>query len=326
VPEGRRRGGFQTRPSAKGWGVPTPWPMNPSRFGLCSAAWLAASLGLLGVCWALLWLVRSYWNPLFFFGLWTAAILTARNLAGRPPVQWRRHLGLSALSIPLWWWFEFINRYLGNWEYHGTVAYTDLEYTLFATIAFSTVAPALDAAWQLATRFAGPEHAAFKRRSWRWFAGETAAGLAGQMLVFLAPRYFYPWAWIAPFLLLDAAVGLAGGPNLLSSIAAGRWRLPLTIGVAGIACGFFWELWNVAAMPKWTYSVPFVHFLQVFEMPLLGYLGYVPFSWSVYQLVELVGRWCAGTPHAPAGIQRVSNPPLRCPSCTPRRSSEERYT
>ena len=28
-------------------------------------------------------------------------------------------------------------------------------------------------------------------------------------------------------------------------------------------------------------------FLHIFEMPLLGYLGYVPFAWSVYQLINL---------------------------------------
>ncbi|MSQ27610.1 MAG: hypothetical protein EXR51_05670 [Dehalococcoidia bacterium] len=249
--------------------------------------WLVGSLALLATCWALLWLVRSYWNPLFFFGLWTAAIWTARNLAGRPPGQWRRHLALSILSVPLWWWFEFVNRFLGNWSYHGTVEYTPVEYRLFASVAFSTVIPALDAAWQLATRFAGVDPAPSPNRSRRWYAAEAAVGVAGQVLVFVLPHYFYPWAWIAPFLILDAAVGIAGKPSLLSAMAAGRWRLPLTIGLAGIGCGFCWELWNVAAMPKWTYSVPFLHFLQVFEIPLLGYLGYVPFSWSVYQLVGL---------------------------------------
>ena len=115
--------------------------MTLSRPRPASIPWLACSVAALAVCWALLWLIRSYWNPLFFFGLWTAAILTARNLAGGPRGGWRRHLALSALSIPLWWWFEFLNRYLSNWEYHGTVAYSDLEYRLLASVAFSTVIP-----------------------------------------------------------------------------------------------------------------------------------------------------------------------------------------
>ena len=45
----------------------------------------------------------------------------------------------------------------------------------------------------------------------------------------------------------------------------GQWRLPLAVAAAGVGCGFFWEFWNFWASPKWTYSIPFVHFVQVFE-------------------------------------------------------------
>lgn len=40
-------------------------------------------------------------------------------------------------------------------------------------------------------------------------------------------------------------------------------------------------------MPRWIYHIDYVEFLHVFEMPLLGYLGYIPFAWSIYQLVHL---------------------------------------
>jgi hypothetical protein len=47
-------------------------------------------------------------------------------------------------------------------------------------------------------------------------------------------------------------------------------------------------MWNYNAMSKWYYTVPFVGFGKVFEMPILGYLGYLPFGWEVYALYHLV--------------------------------------
>jgi hypothetical protein len=88
---------------------------------------------------------------------------------------------------------------------------------------------------------------------------------------------------------LDAAVAALGGRCLARELWLRRWDVAAPVGLAGVACGFCWELWNVAALPKWTYQVPFVDFLRVFEMPLLGYLGYIPFSWAIYQLVQFAG-------------------------------------
>ena len=48
--------------------------------------------------------------------------------------------------------------------------------------------------------------------------------------------------------------------------------------VAALICGFFWEMWNFFSLARWNYAVPFVHRFQIFEMPLLGYAGYLPFG------------------------------------------------
>jgi hypothetical protein len=56
--------------------------------------------------------------------------------------------------------------------------------------------------------------------------------------------------------------------------------------VAGLVCGVLWEFWNFDAFPKWYYTIPFVGFWKVFEMPLLGYIGYGPFAWEVFAVFE----------------------------------------
>jgi hypothetical protein len=47
-------------------------------------------------------------------------------------------------------------------------------------------------------------------------------------------------------------------------------------------------MWNFYSYPKWTYRVPFVDFWHIFEMPLLGYGGYLPFSLELLALYHLV--------------------------------------
>ena len=61
----------------------------------------------------------------------------------------------------------------------------------------------------------------------------------------------------------------------------------------------FWEMWNFYSLPKWTYVIPYVGFWKVFEMPLLGYLGYpffgiVVFSYAAVALMLMTGRDLVG--------------------------------
>ena len=53
-------------------------------------------------------------------------------------------------------------------------------------------------------------------------------------------------------------------------------------------CGWFWELWNYRSLAKWEYSVPFVHRFQIFEMPVLGYAGYLPFGLECLVILEIL--------------------------------------
>ena len=56
----------------------------------------------------------------------------------------------------------------------------------------------------------------------------------------------------------------------------------LWLGV--LLTGFFWEMWNFHSYPKWVYHVAWGNGLHIFEMPLLGYGGYIPFALELYAL------------------------------------------
>ncbi len=242
---------------------------------------------------ALLWSVSSYWSPLFFTGLWfgAALLMYAAGPGGHP--GWRRHAALALASVPVWWWFEAVNTRVDNWEYLLTHPYNDVEYAVFASIAFSTVIPALDAASRLMVgraligRMPGPESGPATTFGYGLLRVEAAAGLTATGLVFALPDMFFPLVWVGPFLILDAAVGFVRGQSLVAQVAAGRWQTLVAVAFAGLLCGALWEMWNFWAAPKWVYDIPYLGYAMIFEMPVLGYLGYVPFAWGIYQLICL---------------------------------------
>jgi hypothetical protein len=57
---------------------------------------------------------------------------------------------------------------------------------------------------------------------------------------------------------------------------------------ATLLTGFFWEMWNYYSLPKWYYTIPYVGFWKVFEMPILGYGGYPFFGIVILSYTFLV--------------------------------------
>jgi hypothetical protein len=271
-------GGLKTRPTSR--------PETRRRRALFALGLLITLVG-----WAVLWTVESPWNPLAFAAMWTGAatMMWAASPQGYPSL--RRHVALAALSIPLWWWFELVNTRVVNWRYVYSWDYASAEYTILASIAFSTVTPALTAATAFLGRFVGEGRdtaGALLSARGAWLA--IGAGVLAQAGVFLFPMQLYPLVWVAPFLIMDGLLSLAGGRSLTALMLQGHWRLPILLGLAGLLCGVLWEFWNFWATPKWEYHVPLLGFGKVFEMPILGYGGYVPFAWSMLQLVALADR------------------------------------
>lgn len=238
-------------------------------------------------CWALIWTQDTFWNPLFFMGMWSGVTLLMYGIGHHGYLGLGRHLLLLALSIPLWWWFELVNSRVENWEYLGAVErYSTWEYALMGSAAFSTIIPAMNAACGLTVREEWLMVGLARRRG-RVYGIQVALGLALQAMVFVWPLVFYPFVWVAPFLIADGLVGYKGGRSLVDDMIGRKWQIPGGVAMAGVLCGFLWEFWNFWSIPKWTYHVPLLDFGRLFEMPVLGYGGYVPFAWSIYQLLML---------------------------------------
>lgn len=259
--------------------------------------WLWLGAGLVIVVWWLAWFGPAPVSHHTFFPLWLGYILVVDGLTawrgGRSllATDWRHFTLLFALSIPLWWLFELANRFLGNWRYVLPYPYHPVTYGLLASIAFSTVIPALFVTATLLRTF--PLFA--QPRRWLRFApsphGLLLIGAGGLVLVALAlgwPRIAFPLIWIGFFLVFDPLNRLLGNKSLAAEVADRRWDTVLVLFAAGLICGFFWELWNWGSLPQWHYEIPYANRPTLFEMPLLGYGGYLPFALEVYAAYHLL--------------------------------------
>ncbi|MDX1477165.1 MAG: hypothetical protein R3301_05635 [Saprospiraceae bacterium] len=250
-----------------------------------------------GIFWWVNWGLtgeRTHWA---FFPLWLGYILAVDGLSvvrGRPSLvrQGWRFVLLFILSAPVWWIFELINRRLDYWRYEPAGFLPPGEYYFWSTLCFSTVIPAI---FVTANFLASVPW--FRRHHLRLRAGKTATGriiyfvLGCAMLiaVLIWPAYGMALLWMALFFILDPINHWLGRPSLLRNTAGGDWRPVLLLFAAALTCGFFWEMWNYWSWPRWVYTFPFLDWLPVFEMPILGYLGYLPFGLEVYAFVALLG-------------------------------------
>ena len=271
-------------------GRPFPW-------------WGWTGLGAGGAAWVLAWGRFPWMEGLqahTFTPLWVAYIAVVNAFTFRRTgrclflARPRRFLLLFPASAAYWWTFEYLNRFVGNWYYLGVRGFGAGEYFLFASLPFSTVLPAVLSTRELLLSFPRIEE---PFREWRPLsprkprsAGGAALllGCAALFVVGIVPDAVFPLVWVAPPLILISLAALRGERNVLSGIAAGDWRLLVVSSLAALCCGFFWEMWNFYSYPKWIYYVPFFSFLHIFEMPLLGYFGYLPFSMELFAMYNLV--------------------------------------
>jgi len=254
-------------------------------------------LGLVIIFWILNWYlpgIRTHWG---FFPLWLGYCLTVdalvfirkgHSLLTRSP---ETYVALFFISAPAWWLFELINWRMQNWFYIGEEHFSDLEYFFLSSLSFSTVMPAVFGTAELAGTFKwiGKMKYGFKLPVTQPTSAILfAAGWIMLALMLVWPLYFFPFVWMSVYCILEPINVRLGNRSLLQDVAGGEWRPVIALWSGCLICGLFWEMWNYYSYPKWIYRVPFVDFLHIFEMPIPGYLGYIPFSMELFALYHLV--------------------------------------
>ncbi|MEK6903581.1 MAG: hypothetical protein AABW64_02975 [Nanoarchaeota archaeon] len=234
----------------------------------------------------------SWYFPLVWMGYILVVDALVYKLRGNSLISNRfsQFLGMIVISALFWRVFEFLNIATNNWQYQGL---DDLGRFagMMGTISFATVLPAFFETVELIRTVHLFEHKTLhkKHKITKHFLHVVMGfGLVCFFLPLLLPKFAFPLVWLSFFLLLDPINYLHHQPSILGHIKRKDLTLPLTLLLAGIILGFFWEFWNYWAVPKWIYDVPFVGFFKIFEMPILGYLGYFPFAFELYAMYWFV--------------------------------------
>jgi hypothetical protein len=266
--------------------------------------WLGT--GLLAIAWILAWSRLRWfqdWQGFTFSPIWLGYILVINAWTFRRTGhclmldRTKYFLWLFPLSAVFWWYFEYLNRFVQNWHYIGIAEFSPLEYFIYATLPFSTVLPAVLSTSQWLASFPRLTGALqdlwpIRIRHWSILAvAILAAGTAGLTGLGVWPNTLFPLLWIAPLLVMASLQVLFGGASLFADLQHGDWRAVWLPALAGLACGVLWELWNSKSLAHWQYVVPYVQRFSLFEMPILGYAGYLPFGLECAVIADLfLGR------------------------------------
>ncbi len=267
--------------------------------------WGWAALAWVALWWALAWGRLEWFAPLqryTFTPLWLGAIVAVNALA------WRRSgrcllvdrpglLGsLFAVSVPFWWVFEILNAFARNWHYQGLEPLGALGYAVAASLGFATVLPAVASAWQWLAGYpaiAGARAPALDATR-PWAALAVLAGVLALAAVGARPGQAFALLWVGPALVWLGLDGLLGGRPLVASLARGAGGPLVAPALAALTCGLLWELWNAGSYARWSYAIPYVDRFHLFEMPILGYAGYLPFGVVCAVVIDLTSRLISG--------------------------------
>jgi hypothetical protein len=235
------------------------------------------------VCW---------WAYILMLDAWIyrrkgASLLTAR----------RESLMIQCiLSVAFWCVFEAYNRVMPGWRYIHLEQ--DLSWRLVGyAIAFATILPAIFLTCEFFQ-----SHECFER-TWmpriRWsHGGLVASAVAGAVFVIVPPflpgdtrGYWWAFVWVGWFFLLEPFNYWRGMPSIYRDWERGDPSRTMQLFGAGAVCGLLWEFWNMWAYTKWVYVFPLGQNVRYFEMPLVGFLGFLPFALECFAMFHFIASF-----------------------------------
>lgn len=241
----------------------------------------------------------------FFVFVWWSYVVLIDSL-----IFWQRgsslfsQLGIKILILALfsylfWEFFELINLRINNWSYIG-YSFGPAGGIVFKVLAFGSVLLGVLETHNLLQLLSLGRRLEFLRwEQWgiflkrKWWGRPhylwITIGVTMLVLSLTWPYYFFWTIWIALIFILDPDVEMNGGKSLSAELREGNMRTLYRLSVAGLVCGILWEGWNYWAGLKWVYSVPIVGGWKIFEMPILGYLGFPVFAVECYVFYQWLG-------------------------------------
>jgi len=234
----------------------------------------------------------------FFVTSWWAYIIILDSIlslrSGRPMFLNRNLPEAIMISCGFWCIFELVNLRLENWFYVNIPFEAPVRYTGYL-LAYGSVIPAIC----LTAAAANPFFVSLKTRPFtvRSYAARTiAAGIILFFLMFLLPDYLFGLAWVFGIFLTDGINYRAGHRSFMADLEKGSPGRLLAALTSGLICGILWESWNFISPVRWIYTVPFLEGIKVFEMPIVGYIGFPVFAVETVAFFDLLQGIRKNTP------------------------------
>jgi len=268
--------------------------------------WFWLGLIAFGSCIYLLWTKSTgpvlilHWSDFpLFWGLvllidgWVYVRNGGRSMVNDRPQEL---IGIGVSSAMGWMLFEYLNFFVDyDWFYPFGDQISNERFLFYAIIISTGLLPLSFVFYDLfntvpvlKTRFTeGPKFI---------MPGKVKTILLALSLLSLFAAGLFPdelffILWVSPAVLIGVVLDKLGIWTPLRSIGKGNWRPTLVFALTYLAAGLCLECENyfsaarVNGMPVfseqpafWQYNLPYVSRFHLFEMPLLGYFGYMPFG------------------------------------------------
>jgi hypothetical protein len=237
--------------------------------------------------------IPLFWGFTLMLDGWVYVRTGGHSMVAKKP---QAVIAIGAAAISGWLQFEYFNFFVDeSWYYPKGDLIPPAEFVVYSVIGTSGLfIPAIQ--WYHLLRTydafnykysAGPKLAFPKWLQWVILIS-AAVGM------FVAP--FFPddlffILWYSPLVILSIILTWLKIWTPFTPIKNGDWSYMVLLALSYLIQGFLFECWNYMSgkhMPDgslisyspdyWIYSIPYVSKYHIFEMPLLGFMGYLPFG------------------------------------------------
>lgn len=242
---------------------------------------LLAGIALLAIgIWGLWQDIGLIAQPFYAFAWWGFILILDGFIALKRgnsllTTRWRHILPLLFWSVTFWYFFELLNLRYQNWYYVG-VYKSVIPRFVFSVACFATVLIGMFETYEALTTLG-------LFRNWKGQPGKLpvwvsyAVQCVGATMVTLSlvfSTYLAPLVWGSVSFLVDPWNYRRGARSVLKDFEQRDYGLVARLLLAGFICGGYWESMNFFAPQKWIYTVRGLENFKLFEMPLLGFLGF----------------------------------------------------
>ncbi len=246
---------------------------------------IVGALGLAISLWGLFHDIGFIAQPFYAWAWWSYIFLldglVARRRGSSLLTTRKKYLpSILAWSITFWYFFELLNLRYQNWYYVGVFGIGSVADLLggmaFGTAAFATVFMGLFETYEALATCGLFEKVKLRPHTFATWV-TYAVQAAGAIMVTLSLAFSYylaPLVWGSLSFLVDPWNYRRGARSILADVERGNFGVLLRLLLSGLACGLVWESFNFMAPQKWIYTVRGLEELKLFEMPVLGFVGF----------------------------------------------------